>query len=218
MLRKAKTLLLVGRLCGASKPDPASKGSMSSLCRLQRTQTLTGNNKDLSTTPVLSFADGENHWHSIGDPIMGGRSLGEMVFTGGLAIFQGVVSLERGGGFASVRSAEGRHDLSCYEGLVIRLRGDGKHYGLRLRTTSSFDGVNYQVEFQPEASVWSDCVLPFSSFRPVLRGQELHDYPAPDPANIKSFGLIIARHQAGPFRLEVASIGGYRPRALSTEG
>lgn len=158
----------------------------------------------------------DGHWRSIGDPIMGGLSRGELVVADGVGSFQGVVSLEQGGGFASVRSADGRYDLSGYEGLVLRLRGDGKRYGMRLRTTTSFDGVNYQVEFQPVASEWSDIVLPFSSFRPVLRGRVVPDCPALDPARIKSFGLIIARHQAGPFQLEVASIGGYGPRKFST--
>jgi NADH dehydrogenase [ubiquinone] 1 alpha subcomplex assembly factor 1 len=161
------------------------------------------------TAPILSFGIGEVPWHGIGDPIMGGRSRGELVIADGIGIFQGVVSLEQGGGFASVRSTESRYDLSGHAGLLIRARGDGKHYGLRLRTTSTFDGVNYQAELQPEASLWSDIELPFSAFQPVLRGQVLSDHPTLDPARIKSFGLIIARRQAGPFRLELQAITGY---------
>ena len=155
---------------------------------------------------VLTFVEGENLWHEIGDPIMGGLSYGDMTIASGIGIFSGVVSFDRGGGFASVRSGDGIYDLSDHRGLVLRVQGDGKRYGLRLRTSKVFDGINYQADFQPPADVWQDVEIPFTSFQPVLREKRVASIPPLDPSAIRSFGLIIASHQAGPFRLEIESI------------
>lgn len=149
-------------------------------------------------------------WHDIGDPVMGGLSSGEMVAEDGVGVFKGVVSLEHSGGFASVRSAEGHYDLSGYDGLTVRVRGDGKRYGLRLRSSWGFDGLNYQADFAAAAGVWVDIKLPFTGFRPVFRGRPAAVHPPLDLGAVKTFGLIIAGRQEGPFRLELETVAGYR--------
>ncbi|MBE0568144.1 MAG: CIA30 family protein [Deltaproteobacteria bacterium] len=159
---------------------------------------------------AVSFGQGALRWFYIGDPIMGGVSNGVMEIAEGVGVFRGAVSLERGGGFASVRSEEGRFDLSGFTGLLVRARGDGRRYGLRLRSSAGFDGVNYHADFHPEAGVWTDVRIPFPDFRPVFRGQPVAESPPLDTADIRTFGLIIAGRQAGPFRLELKSIRGYR--------
>src|SRR5512143_1635672 len=86
---------------------------------------------------LLDFADprGAGAWESIGDRVMGGRSTGTFTSTpGGPAVFLGEISLENGGGFASVRSAPGAFDLSRHHGLVLEVRGDGRSYKLSIRT------------------------------------------------------------------------------------
>ena len=163
----------------------------------------------IERTMVVTFGSGEMAWHDIGDPIMGGVSRGEMLVTGQVGVFTGLLSLDHGGGFASVRSSEGRYDLATFDGLVVRARADGKRYGLRLRTAAAFDGVNYQVDLAPDRT-WQDLWCPFRDFRPVFRGRPAVGHPPLDPANIKTFGLIIAHRQAGPFRLEIESIAAYR--------
>jgi len=168
-----------------------------------------GSEVTTAPTTIVAFGTGAVRWHDISDPVMGGVSHGEMVEVDGVGIFEGVVSLDHGGGFASVRSTEGSYDLSDHAGLVVRVRGDGKRYGLRLRTSESFDGVNYQVDLDPGAGQWRDLELPFSSFRPVHRGRPVLDHPPLDPAAIRTFGLIIAGRQEGPFRLELESIAAY---------
>lgn len=165
---------------------------------------------------VVSFGEGAPKWFGIGDAVMGGASTGAMEIAGGIGVFRGTVSLERGGGFASVRSEEGRYDLSRFGGLLVRARGDGKRYGLRLRTAPGFDGVNYQADFQPGAGVWTDARIPFGDFRPVFRGKPVPDCPPLDPAGVRSFGLIVAGRQAGPFRIEIESIRGYRDPSPSS--
>jgi NADH dehydrogenase [ubiquinone] 1 alpha subcomplex assembly factor 1 len=158
---------------------------------------------------IVVFGADAAKWHEISDPVMGGISSSEMVAEDAVGVFKGVVSLEHGGGFASVRSVEGHFDLSGYDGLTVRVRGDGKRYGLRLRTSEASDGVNHQADFTPALGAWLDMKLPFAAFQPVFRGRPVASQPALDPGAIKTFGLIIAGRQEGPFRLELESISGY---------
>jgi monofunctional biosynthetic peptidoglycan transglycosylase len=131
-----------------------------------------------------------------------------MVLEPGHASFRGTVSFDNNGGFASVRSRPEARDLSDFDGLVVRVRGDGHRYGLRLRTTDAFDGVSYQAVIEPPAGEWTDLAVPFADFRPVYRGRELADHPPLDASRVTTFGLMIAR-QEGPFRLDVDSIHAY---------
>jgi hypothetical protein len=123
--------------------------------------------------------------------------------------FAGRVSLENNGGFASIRSPAGRHDLAGYSGIALRVKGDGRSYKLNLRTGDAFDGVQYQASFIAPAE-WSEIELPFASLVPRFRGRPVVDAPPLDPARIVTFGFLISDRQAGNFALDIARIGAYR--------
>lgn len=163
-------------------------------------------------TVIVSFGPGQGTWHNLSDPIMGGVSHAQMLSSDGVGVFTGVLSLEQGGGFASVRSDEGHHNLARFDGLVVRARGDGKRYGFRLRTTTTLHGVNFQADLQP-GSAWNDIWFPFREFQPIFRGRPAVGQAPLDPANITTFGFIIAQRQAGPFRMEIESIAAYQGSA-----
>ena len=154
---------------------------------------------------VIDFAGGDSVWPHINDGVMGGVSAGRMTPGEGFATFEGEVSFDNNGGFSSVRSRPVLHDLSAHDGLTLRVRGDGKRYGFRLKTDASFDGVSYQVSIEPPAGEWIDLRLPFNEFVPVYRGRNVRNHPPLDPGRIMTFGLIISR-QEGSFRLDVASV------------
>lgn len=177
----------------------------------------TGGTDERDFMVIIDFSRSETIWPHINDGVMGGVSAGRMVPGDGYATFQGVVSFDNNGGFSSVRSQPVLHDLSEYDGLRVRLRGDGKRYGFRLKTDASFDGVSYQVFVEPPAGEWVELELPFDDFVPVYRGRVVRDHPKLDPARIMTFGLIISR-QEGPFRLDVESIAADRaPSELSAD-
>jgi monofunctional biosynthetic peptidoglycan transglycosylase len=157
---------------------------------------------------ICDFERGDDPWPSLNDGVKGGVSTGEMVVAGGIATFRGVVSFDNDGGFASVRSLPRRLDLSAFDGVVVRARGDGHRYGLRLRTDEVVDGVSYQATIEPPANEWADVAVPFTDFEPVFRGRVLSDQPTLDPSRITTFGLVIAR-QEGSFRLDVAAISAH---------
>ena len=158
---------------------------------------------------IIDFSRGDVTWPHINDGVMGGISSGEMSAADGYATFRGTVSFENNGGFSSVRSQAVVHDLSDFEGLVLRVRGDGKRYGFRLKTDASFDGVSYQFQIEPPAGEWAEISAPFADFIPIYRGRIVRDHPPLDPSRIATFGLIISR-QEGPFRIDIESVKAYR--------
>jgi monofunctional biosynthetic peptidoglycan transglycosylase len=161
-----------------------------------------------TSTPIIDFTRGDETWPHINDGVMGGVSSGEMVAAAGHATFRGTVSFDNNGGFSSVRSRAEVHDLSAFDGLVVRVRGDGKRYGFRLKTDASFDGVSYQAEISPPAGEWREIAVPFTEFVPVFRGRTVPGHPPLDPSRITTFGLIVSR-QEGPFSIDIASIRAY---------
>jgi NADH dehydrogenase [ubiquinone] 1 alpha subcomplex assembly factor 1 len=158
---------------------------------------------------VVDFAnvDEVRAWAPIDDVVMGGASSSTLTPSGfGTAFFAGHVSRENGGGFASVRSPNARRQLSGKRGLRVRFRSDGQRYRLRVRTSESLDGIVYQASFAGERGVWSTVDLPFQDFVPVFRGAFVPGVEPLDPSSIVSFGLLIAREEAGSFRLELSRL------------
>jgi NADH dehydrogenase [ubiquinone] 1 alpha subcomplex assembly factor 1 len=146
-------------------------------------------------------------WNAIDDVVMGGGSSSALLVSpSGTALFTGNLSLENGGGFASVRSPEARRSLAGRRGLRLSVRGDGRRYRLRLRSSSGFDGIAYQAGFETRADEWSEVQLAFEEFVPVFRGRAVSDAVPLDPGEILSLGLLISDQQAGPFRLELERI------------
>jgi len=143
-------------------------------------------------------------WRPTDDVVMGGRSSSAMSAGGEAGVFAGRVSLEQGGGFASVRRRDQPVDLSACDAIELTVRGDGKRYKLNLRTSGDFDGIVYQAAFETSPGTWQTARLDLAAFAPRFRGR-----PAPgalDPARVSSLGLLISDGQAGPFRLELAAI------------
>ena len=145
-------------------------------------------------------------WQIVNDDVMGGISTSSFRLTNGVALFQGKVSLENNGGFASVRSLPARHDLAGSNAFVVRVRGDGRSYKFTARTDPSFDSAIYQCVFATKKGEWEEHRLPFKQFIPTFRGRVLAGEPPLDPAKVTSVGFLISDKQDGPFQLEVAWI------------
>jgi NADH dehydrogenase [ubiquinone] 1 alpha subcomplex assembly factor 1 len=146
-------------------------------------------------------------WEVVNDDVMGGVSTSQFqVLTNGCAVFSGSVRLENNGGFASVRSAPLRENLTGLTAFVLRVRGDGRRYKFSVRTGAGFDTPLYQCSFTTKQGEWEEHRLAFSDFVPTFRGRVLNDVPPLNPAKVNSVGLLISDKQAGPFRLEIGWI------------
>jgi monofunctional biosynthetic peptidoglycan transglycosylase len=149
-------------------------------------------------------------WVRVNDGVMGGLSQSNMRFTPqGTAVFEGILSLENYGGFASVRTTPHDYDLSGYLGLMVRVKGDGRRFKLRVRTDDRLDGPAYELGFDTVADTWTTIQASFREFAPTFRGRRLHNVPALDGANVRQIGFMIADKQAGAFRLEIDWIKAY---------
>ena len=158
---------------------------------------------------VVDFTDPREaqRWRAVDDRVMGGISLSDLEYSGqGSSSFAGELSLERNGGFASVRAALPERSLEGARALLLRVRGDGKAYKLRLRSAEDPDGVHHEARFQTEAGVETEYSFALSDFAAVWRGRSVPDAEPLDPAAIRSLGLMISDGQAGQFRLEVFTL------------
>ena len=143
-------------------------------------------------------------WHAINDGVMGGLSSGRIERTAsGTGLFEGTVSLENNGGFASVRTVMDNMELNNYKGAAIRVKGDGNIYSLRFRTDSRFDGISYQAKFKTEEGQWQEYKIPFEEFTPVWRGRYVSDQPELTSEDIRQVGILIADKQFGEFELNI---------------
>lgn len=164
--------------------------------------------ESMNEAAVLSLSEFQSDeaaaWRSVNDVVMGGRSASRLsVPDGGIGRFEGTVSLENNGGFASVRRMVGPLDLSGCDGLALRVRGDGRRYRLRLRTDERYDGIAWQAGFDTAPDAWTVVTLPFGDFEPSYRGRRPAGAGPLDTRRVTQLGLMIADRQAGDFRLEI---------------
>jgi hypothetical protein len=153
---------------------------------------------------VFRGAIDASDWRILNDGVMGGLSSSSFhISPSGGAVFSGNVSLDNGGGFASVRSPPIGQDLSPRDSFVLRICGDGHRFKVNVRTESGFDTPTYQCAFETQAGEWEECRLPFAAFVPTFRGRALTGVPALNAAQVRSVGFLIANKQNGPFRLEI---------------
>ena len=156
-------------------------------------------------------SDRERRWIVVNDGVMGGRSSSTLTpGDEGGAVFEGSISLENEGGFASVRTDLPGNALVGASRIVLRVRGDGKHYELRLRTGTPSDRVAYGSKFETVPGQWIVVELPISSFEPTFRGDRAPSAGPLDPSEMGQIGIIVTDKQEGPFRLDVDWIGVYR--------
>jgi len=163
---------------------------------------LTGSADTLKVLTTFDSPDSDLDWRVVNDNVMGGRSVGGFEIAGGVLVFSGATNID-GGGFSSVRTGPQDFKLGAFQGLRLRVRGDGRTYTFRLSTDKT--GVSYWARFPTQGDAWQDVELPFSSFWPNWRGRKLDEAPVV-PADIRELGIMINDKNDGPFKLEVGSI------------
>ena len=162
----------------------------------------------LKTTILISLPMNTNSWSSINDGVMGGVSVGQIVKIAEGLRFEGRLSLENNGGFASVRRPV-NEDLANAAGVQLQVRGDGRIYQFRIRQEGGFDGIAWSAEFST-IDDWQTVNLPFEMFVPVFRGRPVPDAGPVLPGTIKQIGFMLADRTPGSFALEIRLLGFYQ--------
>jgi uncharacterized protein YbjT (DUF2867 family) len=167
-------------------------------------------------------------WGPVDDVVMGGASASGFEVRpgageGGAAagVFSGFVTTANNGGFASVRTRnlEPCMDLSAYDGLELRVYGDGKRYKCIVRTEAYWDGVGYTASFDTRAGEWQTVRIPWNAFVPVFRAKTMPDAPPIDAGKVTSIQLMLSKFEydgrlnptfkQGAFELPVQRVGAY---------
>ncbi|MEY2831973.1 MAG: hypothetical protein RLZZ574_1231 [Cyanobacteriota bacterium] len=160
-------------------------------------------------------------WGAVDDVVMGGVSQSKIRLVDNKAIFTGIVSTENNGGFASVRTRNFTPpmDLSGYQGIELRVIGDGKRYKFITRCEGKWDGVGYCYSFDTIHDYPTTVRIPFKDLIPVFRAKTVQEASQLDSAKVYSMQLMLSKFEydgelnpqfeAGSFKLEVESIKAY---------
>ncbi|KAF7765923.1 hypothetical protein PUND_a1673 [Pseudoalteromonas undina] len=169
------------------------------------------NTKQLSSLFVFNLlfatteANANARWYVVNDSVMGGISNSQVLQNDGNLVFTGNVSLANNGGFASIRTPLDVKNQNITK-IVLRVKGDGQTYQLRLRTNEYMDGAAYTHSFSTTKSEWLNIEFLPEDFQLTYRGRLLEQQPTISFKEIKQLGFMIAGKQAGKFRLEVERI------------
>ena len=150
-------------------------------------------------------------WRVVDDGVMGGRSKGNIkVSDDGILTFSGKLSLENNGGFSSLRTERLKMNLAEADGLVARVKGDGRTYQMRFNTEARFRGmeVSFKADFKTKKDEWVEVKVPFDQFKGSFRGMSLSKEKF-DPGKITRIGLLLGDKKQGPFELKVDWIRSY---------
>lgn len=186
-------------------------------------------------TPDISLFDyrvnkNVSEWGILDDVVMGGVSKSNIRYERGGLVFEGIVSIDNNGGFASSRTSDYDEvvDYSKFDGIQLRVRGDGNRYKFILRNEKKWDGNAHCVSFDTNNDgKWQLINLSFDRFNTVKRGKSIKDESLQfNPSRIIASQLMLSKFEydgnlnpnfkAGEFQLTVASIRPYTMNKTKT--
>lgn len=153
---------------------------------------------------MLDFSRSEvvQTFRVINDDVMGGVSTSRTHETSDALVFEGVVSLEKNGGFASLRGPIRFPAESA--ALLLKVRGDGQRYKVTLKLDDSPGTGQYQADFVAPRE-WQTLRFIPADFTFSFRGRATAA-PIVRFIDVRHFGLLIADRQPGAFKVEVNSV------------
>lgn len=206
MVRMAvAVLILAGGLALASPLDstpPTHAKNESTLMVFDKTNS----SPDKQSLTLVSFGpESQVAWQSLGDSVMGGQSDGVMESAEeGVGEFHGIVRLDNGGGFASVKGdLPSPLDASGWTGIELLARGDGKTYKIGLRNNTDRSSIVYQYSFTPDPDQWGRVRIPFSDFIATWRGRTVTEADPLNTGKLASVSLFVSGGQVGAFHLKM---------------
>ena len=143
-------------------------------------------------------------WLVVDDVVMGGRSDGNFFINeDGHGVFRGDVSLENNGGFSSIRYRFPSMDVSNHSVILLRLKGDGKRYQLRVKT-SRLDRHSYTINIDTNGE-WQEIRVKMNDMKPTFRGMTLRmaNYPG---EKMSELGFLIGNKKNESFELLIDKI------------
>ena len=158
----------------------------------------------MAGVPLVDFSspDTVRSFRVINDGVMGGVSTARVRPSAGAMVFEGEVSLENNGGFASCRGPA--TVPAGVAALLLTVRGDGQRYKLTLKLDDSTGTAQYQAAFVAQHD-WQTLRFVPSDFAASFRGRPV-TAPALRFEDVRQLGVLISDRQAGAFRVELRTI------------
>ena len=143
-------------------------------------------------------------WKTVDDAVMGGKSSGYFSLNEeGHGVYEGDVSLENNGGFASVKCQVDAINTKGFSKIRLKIKGDGKRYQFRIKDNSSNKHA-YIAYFQTSTD-WEIIELSLANMYPTFKGKKL-DMPNFNGDKIEEIAFLIANKKTEHFKLEIKSI------------
>ena len=142
-------------------PHHASEASCLYSACLRRLPQLSASTSGAESLRVLTSFDSPESdlgWRVVNDNVMGGRSVGGFEVADGVLVFSGATNTD-GGGFSSIRTEARDLDLGAWQGVRLRVRGDGRTYTFRLSTDNA-DLSPIGPDFRPGRMSGRKCSCP----------------------------------------------------------
>lgn len=152
---------------------------------------------------VFDFSESSSleQWKIIDDDVMGGVSMGLLQTNkDGNGVFSGHVSLEHNGGFSLARFNLDRIEVKDYSAFEIRLKGDGKKYQMRCKS-SDHQRHSYIYTFISKKD-WEIITIPFDRMQPVFRGDSI-ELPNFHGDFLAQIAILIGNNKEEDFSLEI---------------
>lgn len=145
-----------------------------------------------------------NDWFIVNDGVMGGKSQSELSSTEESLLFQGIVSLENNGGFASIRSPYATFDLSSYKSVTIRYKSSGQDMGFVLAPHRVWYYPKYKAILKQTDNEWQSSSFNLLDFEEYRIGRLTGEMASADILKtIIRLGFITDNKKTGPFQFEI---------------
>ena len=143
-------------------------------------------------------------WKVVDDVVMGGRSNSSFTISPGhFGLFEGQVSLENNGGVSSVKYHFKKMKVAKNSVIIIKLKGDGKNYQLRIKDDSN-TYYSYIIPFTTTGE-WQEIKIPVKDMYPSFRGRNL-DLPNFSEDYFEEIVFLIGNKKQEKFKLLIDTI------------
>ena len=149
-------------------------------------------------------------WYVVNDTVMGGVSRSQVrPHADGGVVFEGTLSLQNNGGFASTRTEAIPSDWTNATALQFTVVGDGRSYIATVRTPSrALRRIYYRQPFETKKGEEVTVTLPLDAFSAYTFGRRVSGAPSllDLRSNLGSIGVMLADKKEGPFSLHITQI------------
>jgi monofunctional biosynthetic peptidoglycan transglycosylase len=166
----------------------------------------------MAASGTTRLIDDPSAWRIVNDGVMGGVSASRVGRAGDALRFAGEISLENNGGFASMRRPFDAAQGGEAAGFLLRVRGDGNRYRLRVYTRGAAGAENrysHYAIFDTRAGEAMSVELRWPQFAASFRGATVAAPPIRF-ADVVGIGVMITRDDhrqgRGPFTLDLLGI------------